>query len=62
MEGWTQDRDSIFRVPTVGTLVPAAAGAQGASGDWLNEIHPNRAGWAKVAKVWRHQIKGGLPP
>ena len=61
VEGWTQDRDSIFRVPTVGTLVPAAAGAQGASGDWLNEIHPNRAGWAKLAKVWRREIRKVLP-
>lgn len=62
VEGWTQDRDNIFRVPTVGTLVPAAPGSQGASGDWLNEIHPNRAGWAKLAQVWRREIKKVLPP
>lgn len=55
--GWTQNRDDIFRVPTVNILLPAAAGTTGSSGDWLNEIHPNKAGWAKLAKVWRQEIK-----
>lgn len=62
VEGWTRDRDRIFRVPTVGTLASAAEGATGSSGDWLNEIHPNRAGWAKLARVWRREIKPVLPP
>ena len=61
VEGWTQGRDNIFRVPTVGTLEPAAPDSQGSSGDWLNEIHPNRAGWAKLAKVWRSEIRKVLP-
>jgi hypothetical protein len=61
VQGWTQGRDHIIRVPTVGTLVPAAAGATGSSGDWLNEIHPNLAGWDKLAKVWRTAIKQVLP-
>ena len=61
MQGWTQGRERIFRVPTVGTLAPAAAGAPGNSGDWLNEIHPNRAGWNKLAKIWRAEIAQVLP-
>lgn len=62
VEGWLQNRDIIFRVPTVGTLASAAEGTTGSSGDWLNEIHPNRAGWAKLAQVWRREIKQVLPP
>lgn len=62
VEGWTQGRDRLFRVPTVGTLTPAPEGTTGNSGEWLNEIHPNRAGWAKLAKVWRRAIKEVLPP
>jgi hypothetical protein len=61
VEGWTQGRTTIFRVPTVGTLTPAAKGTTGSSGDWLNEIHPNRGGWAKLAKVWRSEIRKVLP-
>lgn len=61
VQGWTQGRERVFRVPTVGTLAPAAADAPGNSGDWLNEIHPNRAGWNKLAKVWRTQINQVLP-
>lgn len=34
-------------------LVPAEATATGASGDWVNEIHPSRAGYRKCAAVWR---------
>jgi hypothetical protein len=60
--GWTQGRDNVFRVPTVGTLARADEGTTGSSGDWLNEIHPNKAGWAKLAKVWRSEIKKVLPP
>lgn len=33
-------------------LVPAAPGSNGASGDWANEIHPTRGGYAKVAATW----------
>ncbi|NMG35663.1 hypothetical protein GRF61_14530 [Azoarcus sp. TTM-91] len=36
-------------VDTRGTLDPAAPGARGNSGDWLNEIHPNAAGYRKLA-------------
>jgi len=39
-----------FRVvDTRNTLVRAAPGTTGASGDWLNEIHPTSAGYAKIA-------------
>ena len=36
----------------VTACAPAAAGTTGSSGDWANEIHPNAAGWKKLAKVW----------
>ena len=39
-----------FRVvDTRDTLVRAAPGTTGVSGDWLNEIHPTSAGYAKIA-------------
>ncbi len=44
-------------VPTSGTLDAAAPDATGSSGDWLNEIHPNAAGWEKLAGVWQKAIK-----
>lgn len=33
-------------------LVPADPGSNGVSGDWANEIHPTRDGYAKVATAW----------
>lgn len=33
-------------------LVLADEGSTGASGDWANEIHPTRDGYAKVATAW----------
>jgi hypothetical protein len=36
-------------VDTAGTLVRAELGATGNSNDWLNEIHPNRSGYDKLA-------------
>jgi len=33
-------------------LVLADEGSSGASGDWANEIHPTRDGYAKVAATW----------
>jgi len=38
----------------------AAPDATGSSGDWLNEIHPNAAGWEKLAGGWQKAIKQGL--
>ena len=50
--GWQQGRDGVFGVPTDGTLSPADPSATGDSGDWINEIHPNRSGWKKLAPIW----------
>ena len=58
---WTKERPSVHMVPTVGTLTAAAAGSTGSNADWLNEIHPNRQGWDKLAKVWHSEIKNLLP-
>ncbi|MBX3658128.1 MAG: hypothetical protein KF740_06810 [Ramlibacter sp.] len=58
---WTQGRPTVRLVPTSGTLVPAAPGTTGSSHDWLNEIHPNASGWAKLAKVWHKAITDVLP-
>lgn len=54
--GWAKGRASVHPVPTMGTLVPAAAGSTGSNGDWLNEIHPNSSGWKKLATVWRESM------
>jgi hypothetical protein len=45
-------RTGVVAVPTTGVLAPAQAGQHGDSGDWVNEIHPDASGWAKLAKVW----------
>ncbi len=42
----------VFVVDTLGTLTRAAEGSPGNDGDWLNEIHPNRAGRRKLAQRW----------
>jgi hypothetical protein len=61
VQGWTLGRTGVYRVPTVGTLVPAVPGTNGSSNDWRNEIHPNSGGWAKLAKVWQAEMKKVLP-
>ena len=38
-------------------LVPAAAGSSGENGDWVNEIHLNRAGCRKLAVPWAAAIE-----
>jgi hypothetical protein len=38
------------------------AGATGDSNDWLNEIHPNRKGYEKLAVVWRAAIEAVVAP
>lgn len=55
--GWAKDREGIYGVPTDGKLVPASPADTGESGDWINEIHPNRAGWKKLAPVWCDAIR-----
>ena len=59
--GWTVGRPNVHLVPTVNTLIPAAASSPGSDQDWLNEIHPNRTGWGKLAPVWHRAIKNVLP-
>lgn len=38
-------------------IEPAALGAQGVSGDWVNEIHLTRRGYEKLAVPWAAQIE-----
>jgi hypothetical protein len=54
VDGWTQQgHDDVIAVPTSSVpLVPADAASTGSSGDWLNEIHPNKSGWGKLARAW----------
>ncbi len=54
---WKVGRPNVVSVPTDGTLTPALPLAPGNSNDWLNEIHPNQAGWKKLAQVWQTEIK-----
>ncbi len=54
---WAAGRPNVFIVPTEGSLDPALPGSSGSSGDWLNEIHPNPAGWGKLAQRWRDALK-----
>jgi lysophospholipase L1-like esterase len=44
-------------VDTRNTLARAAPGAIGTSGDWLNEIHPTPAGYAKIAARLQPEIE-----
>jgi len=37
-------------------LVPADPTSSGSSGDWLNEIHPNKSGWIKLAGAWQQTL------
>ena len=41
----------IHVVDTRGALVPAQADAEGDSGDWANEVHPNESGYGKIATL-----------
>lgn len=50
-------------VNTLGTIQRAALGATGSSGEWDNEIHPSRRGYAKLAAKMAAAIREelGLP-
>ena len=48
--------DGIYVVDTAGTLAPASPQATGDDADWVNEIHPNRGGYAKLAAMFRPQL------
>jgi lysophospholipase L1-like esterase len=47
-------------VSTLDTLARAQLGARGESGDWDNEIHPNRAGYKKLARKLAKAISDEL--
>jgi hypothetical protein len=49
--------DSANLVP----LTPTQPNTQGQSGDWINEIHLTKAGYAKVAVEWSEDIQLSLP-
>lgn len=51
-DAWKQGRPSVSLVPTRGKLLPADGNSTGESGDWINEIHPNRNGWRRLAPLW----------
>lgn len=46
----------VIVVDTAGILDRALLGAAGESGDWVNEIHPTRAGYRKLAPVWQQVL------
>jgi hypothetical protein len=62
--GWTKvdGRTDLFVVPTSAVDLQAAdAQSTGSSGDWQNEIHPNKSGWNKLAQVWLEEIRKVVP-
>jgi hypothetical protein len=52
VEAWAQGRSGVIIIPTGGLLQKADAWTSGESGDWINEIHPNKSGWRKQATEW----------
>lgn len=56
--GWARDDRVGLHVvdTTVVPLVPADPASSGSSGDWLNEIHPNKPGWTKLARAWQQKL------
>jgi lysophospholipase L1-like esterase len=46
----------IYVVETGDTLTPASPNATGDDADWVNEIHPNAAGYAKLAAKFKPQL------
>jgi hypothetical protein len=53
---------NLHVIDTQGTLVAATLDSTTDSNDWSNEIHPNRGGYQKLAKVFAAGIEGRLPP
>jgi len=59
VSGWARadDRADLVVVPTSAVdLEPADPHSTGSSGDWQNEIHPNKSGWGKLAAVWMREL------
>lgn len=52
IDSWATGRSGVVVIPTTGRLLQAAQGSSGSSGDWINEIHPNREGWEKLVPAW----------
>ena len=52
IEAWAVGRTGVVVIPTTGLLQTADVGALGESGDWINEIHPNKSGWRKQVPAW----------
>ena len=48
-------------VDTQGTITRAVLGSVGESNDWLNEIHPNKDGYEKLAKKLSAKLGALLP-
>jgi lysophospholipase L1-like esterase len=48
-------------VDTQGTITRAVLGSVGESNDWLNEIHPNKNGYEKLAKKLSAKLGALLP-
>jgi hypothetical protein len=46
----------IYVVETGGTLAPASPAATEDDADWVNEIHPNAAGYARLAAKFKTQL------
>ena len=46
----------IVVVETGDTLTPSSPAATGDDADWVNEIHPNRGGYAKLAAKFKPQL------
>jgi hypothetical protein len=52
IEGWAAGRTGVIAVNTTGRLDAADPASTGDSGDWVNEIHPNKSGWKKQVPAW----------
>ncbi len=53
----------VFDSATLVALQPPDPASTGPSGDWVNEIHPNRSGYAKLGAAmgpWMEQLLDGL--
>jgi lysophospholipase L1-like esterase len=44
-------------INTRNTLNRAKLNSKGNSGDWLNEIHPNKNGYKKIARLIEQKLK-----
>jgi lysophospholipase L1-like esterase len=51
---------NVHVIDTCGMLDRAAAGTTGDDADWLDEIHPNAGGYAKLAGRWKEKIEAIL--